>query len=290
MILYLTNYLLRANVTKSKLLLGTLFATLMVPLQVYFPTLYFHPFIGKIFFSVVIIFIVFGWKGTLTFCKSIGIFYFTTFTIGGGLLGLHYLFQDFFLYENKQLLLTTTNMHGQEIHLTFIVIGFPILWYFTKRRMDEHVNTKIKYDQLYEMSLTINGHTLSTTGYLDSGNHLIDPITKRPVVLCDVVYLQHFFSKEEWSGLVKSIETNDVTTIPQSLQHKIFIVPFQGVGGETSYLYTMKPDAISILYEDKRMETTSVLVGIQLRPLTEDQKYHCLLHPQLIHMATEKSA
>lgn len=290
MILYLTSYLLRSNVTKWSLCIGTLLATALVPLQLYFSAFLFHHIVGKLLFSIFIVFVVFGWKGMMFFLKSISTFYFTSFTIGGGMLGVHYLFQDLFSLTHHPLLLTTKNMHGQDIHLLFVVIMFPLLWFFTKRRMDEHVTTKIKYDQLYDMTLSILGQSISTTGYLDSGNHLIDPITKRPVVLCDATYLQLFFDEKEWSGLLKSVEKNDVTSIPQTLQHKICIVPFQGVGGETSYLYTIKPDSISILYEGKQIKTTNVLVGIQVRPLTEEQNYHCLLHPKLVHMSTEISA
>lgn len=287
MILYLTSYVLRISITKKKLFLGTIFATSIVPLQLYVSSVFLHSMIGKLTYSLIIILIAFGWKGIVTFCKSVSVFYFTSFAIGGGMLGLHYLFYDLFSFQHQVLLLTTTNLHGQEIHLSFIVISFPLIWYFTKRRMDEHVTTRIKYDQLYDVRLSILGQSITTTAYLDSGNHLVDPITKRPVVLCDASYLQQFFQKEDWDELLKSIETNDVTTIPTILQPKINIVPFQGVGGETSYLYAIKPDSISITYEETVMETSSVLVGIQIHPLTEDEKYHCLLHPKLIHTSTE---
>lgn len=245
---------------------------------------------GKILYSIGIILITFGFKGIQSLFKTVGVFYFTSFSIGGGMFGLHFLFEDMFTYENSRLLLTTHNIYGDEFHLMFIVICFPILYFFTKRRMDEHVQAKIKYDQFYDVILTLNGQSFKTTGYLDSGNHLIDTITRRPVVLCDASYLKDFFKPEEWRGLINSIEDDDYTSIPKVLEHKIFIVPFQGVGGETSYLYSIKPDEIQVFYEGRILETSHVLIGIQLQALTVNEDYHCLLHPQLIHFSNINSA
>ena len=290
MILILTNYMIRSHTSKVRLLLGSVLATLLVPLELFYPETMITSLYGKILYSIGIILFTFGWRGILALCKTVSIFYFISFAIGGGMLGVHFLLDDMFTYSNSSLFLTTQNIYGDDIHLLFILITFPIFWLFTKRRMDEHVQAKIKYDQLYQVILTLNGQSYQTTGYLDSGNHLIDPITRRPVVLCDAPFLKQFFSVEDWGDLLKSIENDTYTSIPSILQQRVFIVPFQGVGGETSYLYTIKPDGLKIFYEGKTMETSHVLIGVQLNTLTEDQHYHCLLHPQLIHFSKELSA
>src|SRR5690625_324073 len=290
MILLLTNYMIRSNTSKKRLLFGSIIATLLVPLQLLYPNFLVNSLWGKISYSVGIMLFTFGWRGILALCKTVGVFYFISFAIGGGMLGFHYLLEDVFTYSKSSLFLTAQNIYGDDIHLPFVVISFPLLWLFTKRRMDEHVQAKIKYDQLYQVTLTLNGQSFQTTGYLDSGNHLIDPITRRPVVLCDAPFLRNFFSDEDWDDLLQSIVNDDYALLPSVLQHRIFIVPFQGVGGETSYLYTIKPEAMTIYYEEKIIETSHVLIGIQMNTLTEDQHYHCLLHPQLIHFSKEISA
>jgi|SRR5690625_1957418 len=287
MILLLTHYLIRSVRSKKRIILGSVFATLFVPLQMY--GLITSGWV-KIVYSIGIILVTFGWQGILTFCKTIGVFYFISFSIGGGMFGFHYLLSDLFAYSDQRLFLTAHNIYGDEVNLMFLFISFPIVWLFTKRRMDGHVQAKIKYDQFYEVVLMLNGQSLKTTGYLDSGNHLIDPITKRPVVICDATLLQRFFSEKDWKAFVHSMDQDDYSSLPTSFEHKVFIVPFQGVGGETSYLYCLKPDLITIYYEGKVIETSHVLVGVQLRSLTESEHYHCLLHPQLIHLSKIKSA
>lgn len=290
MILMLTRYFVRSNRSKKRIIYGSIVASLLVVIEMYLPLSSMFNFVSKIMYSIIIVIITLGWNGIMSLCKHIGVFYFTSFSIGGGMFGFHYLLKDMFTYHAESPFLTVRNIYGEDIQLMFVVVSFPLIWFFTKRRMDEHVQVKIKYDQFYKVRLTLNGQSYETTGYIDSGNHLIDPITRRPVVLCDEGFLKHFFNEEDWQVLVNCVQNTNDTDLPASIEHKVFIVPFQGVGGETNFLYTIKPDEIIVFYEGKQLTSSQVLVGIQLQPLTEDRQYQCLLHPQLIHFSTEKSA
>lgn len=290
MILLLTRYLVRSNTSKKRILFSTLIASFIIFFQGHLSNSLLFSLSIKILYSMVIILVAFGYGGIISFIKKWTLFYFISFSIGGAILGVHYLLEDVLIYGNHQMMLTAENIYGEEIHLSFILVAFPIFWYFTKRRMDEHVETKIKYDQYYEVILTLNGQSIRTKGYLDSGNHLIDPITRRPVVLCDTKFLNKFFNEEDWNTFITSIAEEELSIVPPTLEQKLFIVPFQGVGGITNYLYCLKPEALTIFYQGKILETSRVLVGIQLQSLTENNAYHCLLHPQLIYFSNENTA
>lgn len=290
MVLWLTRYVMRLNTSKWKLFFGAIVASCFLFLQVYLFSQLLISLLMKILFSIIIIIITFGYKGVGSFFRTWTAFYFISFALGGGILGVHYLLNDGLIYMNHKVMLTAKNMYGDDIHLAFILICFPLIWLFIKRRMDDHVRIKIKYDQLYEVILTINGQSMRTKGYLDSGNHLVDPITRRPVVLCDMSFLKAFFPQEDWIPFMDCLRKNQLDQIPLLFKQKVFIVPFQGVGGKTSYLYCLKPELLTIFYQGKILETNHVLVGIQLDALTENNAYHCLLHPQLIHFSNEGSA
>lgn len=195
MILMLTRYFIRSNRSRKRIVYGAIIASLLVVIEMYLPLTVRFGLISKVMYSILVIMITFGWNGIPTLCKHVGVFYFTSFSIGGGMFGFHYLLKDMFTYHAGSPFLTVRNIYGEDIQLMFVVISFPLIWFFTKRRMDEHVQVKIKYDQFYKVRLTINGQSCETTGYIDSGNHLIDPITRRPVVLCDEDYLKHFLMK-----------------------------------------------------------------------------------------------
>lgn len=290
MILLLTKYLARVQLTIYRLLLGTIIATLLVPILIYFPQSFFNSFLGKALYSIFIIICTFGYRGVQQSLKQLFLFYFISFTVGGGLFGLHYLVQDITGSQTTNFLLNVRNIYGDQVSLLLIIIGFPIVWLFTKNRMDRHVKDKIKYDQMYKCVLSFNNQLHQTIGYIDSGNHLVDPLSNRPVVVSDEPFIRKFFNEEDWMMLRNAIVNNDISTIPSVVKSRISIVPFQGVGGSNDFLYTIRPDKLTIFYEENIIETNNVLIGIQLGNLTADQHYHCLLHPQIIHLHAIKSA
>lgn len=286
LILMFTKYLAKAAVSKQRLLLGSIIATALVPIVLYFPGSIFNSMVGKSVYAVLIILATFGFTGIPKLMHNIGLFYFISFSIGGGLFGVHYLLEGSSDAQWNKMLFYVDNVYGEQMSLVVIMAGFPLLLFFTKSRMDRHVKEKIKYDQLYKVTIEINHQAYDTTGYIDSGNHLTDPLTNRPVVICDEPFLQQFFSESDWSIIRKNINENGLENFPEVLKKRLFIVPYQGVDGSTRYLYTLKPDTITIYYEDEIISTSSVLIGIQLAHLTADQRYHCLLHPQLIHFGS----
>lgn len=290
MILSLTKYLARVHTTIYRLLFGTMIATSLVPIVIYFPDSYFNSMLGKGIYSIFIVIAAFGIKSIFHIMKNICIFYFISFSIGGGLFGLHFLVQDTLGNKTNKFLLYVNNLYGDQMSLLIILIGFPIIWFFTKTRMDRHVKDKIKYDQMYNCIFTINEVSHQTVGYIDSGNHLVDPLSNRPVVICDETFLKNFFTDKDWELLCSSIINHDMEQIPTSIQKQISIVPYQGVGGNSDLLFTIRPDKLTVFYENEVIETNDVLIGIQLANLTADNSYHCLLHPQIIHLSTVRSA
>lgn len=290
MILSLTTYLARVHTTIYRLLFGTMIATSLVPIVIYFPDSFINSMIGKGIYSIFIVIGAFGCKSILHIMKNVFIFYFISFSIGGGLFGLHFLVQDTLGGETNKFLLYVNNVYGDQMSLIIILIGFPIVWFFTKARMDRHVKDKIKYDQMYNCIITLNGISHQTVGYIDSGNHLVDPLSNRPVIICDEKFLMKFFTDVDWDLLRSSIINHGMEKIPTSIQKQISLVPYQGVGGNSDFLYTIRPEKLTILYENEVIETNNVLIGIQLANLTADNSYHCLLHPQIIHLSTVRSA
>ncbi len=144
------------------------------------------------------------------------------------------------------------------------------------------VTKKIRYDQLYPVAITIKNQTFRTTGYVDSGNQLVDPITKRCVVICDEYFMKQWFSEEEWNQLKESFSNFSIQNIPFNWQDMIQVIPFHGVSGNNSFLYAIRPEKLSVLNNEKEIVTNHVLIGIQFGTLTKDGKYHCLLHPQMM--------
>lgn len=289
MLLLLTKALARDDTKIRKVIFGAFIASLIVPITLFYPNSFFASLIGKIIYSLFIIFCSFGFITIYRFFKLVLLFYFTTFAIGGGLVGLHFLFSNPISMSSSGFI-TYNSGYGDPVSWLFVLIGFPFVWYFTKKRMDKHASEKIRYDQLYSVSIKMKDKSFSTKGYIDSGNQLVDPLSKKPVIICDQTFLKKWFTEEDWIHLKNAYETFDMEMIPKDWESNIQVVPYQGVQGNNMFLFALRPEHLIVYYGEQQIKSSKLLIGIQFAELTKDNSYHCLLHPQIIQLATINTA
>lgn len=273
----------------GKLFFGTIIATLFVPVVVYFPNSFFNTIVGKVIYSIIIILVTVGLQSIYVLFKSLVTFYVVSFVTGGAILSIHYVFEHSVQLSFRNLFLYVENMYYNEVSLVIIFIGFPVTLFMTKVWSDKLAIQHFTTAQLYRITLFWNNQQHSTIAFMDSGNHLVDPLTNRPVIICDAPFLQMFFSADDWHMVKKAIEMNEIEQLPYHLMNKFSIIPFQSVADQ-HYLYAIKPDKLQIQMKGKYFKTNNVLVGIQLSSITNDHAYHCLLHPQLITLQPHKFA
>src|SRR5699024_12798246 len=95
-------------------------------------------------------------------------------------------------FFHHKLLLTVQNLEGESISLLVLFVCFPLFILFMKGKLDRHVKDKIKYDQIYMVTLEIDNVIKYTNGYIDSGNKLTDTFYVRPVSFYDASLLTQF--------------------------------------------------------------------------------------------------
>ncbi|MFP7494172.1 sigma-E processing peptidase SpoIIGA [Terribacillus saccharophilus] len=278
----------KMQVTKLRIFTGALVASAIVPITVFFPESYLaHP-AGKLLFSMLIIWIAFGFRSVTRFIKLLLLFYFVTFAVGGSLFAIHYMLQTQAAFTSASFLTVSTG-YGDHVSWLFVAIMFPVALYFTKNRMDKQRFEQFRYDQLHTVQVSINGMSHKTDGFIDSGNHLSDPLTKKPVIICDQSFLGNWFNEEEWQLLDKANKELDLEMLPEDWNYEFSVVPYQGVNGEGALMLVLKPDSILIELDQATIKTDRVWIGIQFGNLTADHRYHCLLHPSLVHDASTQA-
>ncbi len=279
MILLLTQSIANYYAKWYRILSASFFGSLVVPLAILFPAFDHQSWLLKVCHSFVIVFIAFGFQNLATYLKLLSTFYFMTFAIGGGLLATH------FLYATESISNLNHVLNANEVHVLFVVIGFPIVLAFTKYRMDKHKFYQFKGDFLYRVSIHWQEKSCDSMGYLDSGNQLVDPITQVPVIIADEYVLTSWFTDEELMKLKKNHQQMLEGSSHQLPSSSFRLVPFQGVKGETELLLVFKPDFVKIQLEPNPLKVERVLIGIQFGNLASDKSYHCLLHPKLFQKA-----
>ncbi|MFT4413478.1 sigma-E processing peptidase SpoIIGA [Fredinandcohnia humi] len=290
LLLLLTAFILKRKIVKWRIMVGAFIGSLLVLLVVSpFADYGSHP-VTKLLFSITIVGVAFGYKRLRYFLQGLLTFYFTTFMIGGGMIGVHY-FLEFEVAVFDGVLLTKSNEFGNPISWGFVLLGFPVVWYFSKNRIADIETKKIFYDQIVEVTVQIDDVTLQAKGLIDSGNQLFDPITKSPVMILDVKKFESFFPE----GLIEQSKnmkflTSDYTSKPHIWESRVRIIPYRGVGQEHQFLLAIKPDRIVISQNKEDHLVKKGLLALNHTTLSSDGEYDCIVHPKMLVSSSIPSA
>jgi stage II sporulation protein GA (sporulation sigma-E factor processing peptidase) len=283
LLLKITGLILKRQIVTWRLLLGAFIGSLIVvlmftPAQV----LVANPFV-KMLISLTIILAAFGFHRLRTFVENLTVFYVTTFAVGGGMLAVHYALQVDQRFANETIQSLTSGL-GDPVSWVFVLVGFPVLLYLSKKQFHAVETRKFKYDQLATITITIEKDVISLPGLLDSGNQLLDPITKTPVMIVEVAALQTFIPDEIIQAMDSIEQTQGWPTFSDETRwvERIRIIPYRAVGKETTIMLAIKPDKAVIHHDNMRYETSKFLLGLTKTQLSSEGDYVCILHPKML--------
>ncbi|MCA0983561.1 sigma-E processing peptidase SpoIIGA [Halobacillus yeomjeoni] len=287
MILYLTQGVTRAKSTKIKMAAAAFIASTIVPISIYMPGFWLTSSIGKVIFSLFIIWVAFSYSSLRAFFLQWVSFYFITFAIGGSMLGVHYFLATEITVQGGSIV-TFTGGYGDPVSWLFVVIGFPCSYLFTKWRLEQVQVHHMKLENIYDVTLEWRGQTAQCKGLVDSGNQLVDPVSRKMVFLADENVLGHFLNKNELEKLQVEQVVTSLDELPEHVQKAVRLVPYQAAGMAGQLLVTLLVDRITIDTPEGKLEMKQPLVGVQHHDLTHDQLYQMLIHPHI--MVKGKSA
>lgn len=248
----------------------------------------YNPFV-KLAYSMIITLSVFGFKRFYPFVQVLFMFYFVTFVIGGGMFALHYFMQGGGTILNG--IASHATPYGDVFSWVFVLIGFPCLWFFSWQRV-QHIKTKkIRYEQVVSVDIEVENVRIQAKGFIDSGNHLHDPITKTPVMILD---LQAFGEQFPQALVQKAREPEsffeDTETLPLEWEARIRLVPFRGVGRGHDFLLALKPDRVKIKQDQEIYDCKKVFIGLNAQSLSAEGEFTCIVHPKLLTGKREQPA
>lgn len=182
LLLLSVSLILKRNAKLIRLLIGALVGGLsIVALFISFNS--FTLFVFKVFISILMILISFGFKDIKYTFNNFIYLYLVSIILGGFL----YYINDEFSYKNTGLIFFH---NGFSINWILIIFSTPIiliLYVKQSRKLKE------EYSKKYEVDITfLNGKTSRLTGFLDTGNNLTDPYKKRPIIIINKEILKGY--------------------------------------------------------------------------------------------------
>ncbi|MCM3441190.1 sigma-E processing peptidase SpoIIGA [Metabacillus halosaccharovorans] len=283
LLLVLTAIVLKRKTNKLRMVLAALIGSSIV-IMMFTPLAFLanHP-LGKMFISVLMVLSAFGFKRFRFFFQGLLTFYFVTFLVGGGMIGIHYFLQQEMTYL-EGVLMTNSTGFGHPISWLFVLIGFPVLWLFARNSIEGIETKKIHYDQLVKVQITVDNIQFSLKGLIDSGNQLFDPITRSPVMIIDTLKVQEFLPKL----LVHQAIQDDVMKAMSeqneghAWEHRVRIIPYRVVGSEHQFLLGFKPDEVCIETKNETIKVQKTIIGLNRTTLSSEDAYECIVHPKML--------
>jgi len=162
-------------------------------------------FLIKVIISIFMVLIAFGFKDIKYTFINLVYLYFISIILGGF---LYYLNLEF-SYENVGLIFINK---GFSINYIILIILSPIVLYFYVKQ-----NRRMKniYNNMYDVRIIYKNKTYNYTGFIDSGNNLVDPYTRKPIILV--------YDKRLSGNILVPISTIDGSSMLKCFKAKVFI-------------------------------------------------------------------
>lgn len=227
---------------------------------------------------------VFGYQRLRVFLIRLLLFYLVSFVLGGGLFGIRYLLES----ESEILsgiIITHSGGMGGSITWSFLLVGFPFLWFLSGKGLKEIRHKEKKYSYSGEIEAIIGETKISCMGLLDTGNQLYEPITRIPVVIMEVDLFREILP-EQLYHVIK--EQKDVSSDLSFMQvdelwlGRIRIIPYRSVSRGMDLLIALRPDVVMVRMPEGTFETKRILIGLNALQLSSEGDYRAIIHPDIV--------
>jgi stage II sporulation protein GA (sporulation sigma-E factor processing peptidase) len=283
LLLYWTAIILKRRAAAWRIILGGLIGSSIIV----FAFTPYHNLVDNLYMkllcSVFMVGTVFGFIRLKVFLKNLASLYLVTFLSGGILLGLHYLF-EFNISSLQSGMAAGINRFGDPVSWTFVMVGFPLAWQFSRRAFGSLEMTNITYEQMARVHLKIDRFECTLEGLIDSGNQLNDPLSRAPVMIVSIDGI-------DMDGIpidvLEIIRNPDLLLQQQESFHSTWsermrIIPSKVVGNDHQLLIALKPDYIKIHHAGKEYHVRNGLISFTAQILSSDQSYQCIVHSKML--------
>jgi stage II sporulation protein GA (sporulation sigma-E factor processing peptidase) len=214
--------------------------------------------------------VTFGPLRTKRFLAIIGYFYLLAFLLSGFHWGVDMLNRRFWGGE-------ITLWLRFLLHITFIFILGELGWGVIHRKVWEQVC-------LYSVRIKWDDREIKVNALLDTGNRLIEPLTKAPVIILEISQVKSYLPDELYS-VAERIQQGDYDfdeRLSDTWRERFRILPFQSIGAAHGMLAGFKADWIMVARGEVEVETRKAVIALYPRTLSPEGAFHALISPDLL--------
>mgnify|MGYP004702064591 CR=1 FL=1 len=278
LLLFTTSKCARSKTGVLRLLLSASIGAFYAVAAILFDTSMLQSVFVRLLISIVMLIAAFGWLDIKKFLKLTVLFYGVTFLFAGTGFGLYY------LLEAESILSGDITTGDYPLYLlviaSFVAIAiFRFIWSVTRIKASD-------CESLYKIEVCFDGSTISMEALLDTGNMLIDPLSRYPVIVVEYEGIKEALLPEIKLLFEQSLDNNfeAITRImaASSWIGRFRIIPFSALEKKDGMLIGFKPDKVRVLMSNIWHEIENVVVAVYNHKLCQNSRYLALLHPGII--------
>lgn len=278
LLLFTTSKCARSKTGILRLLLSAAIGAFYAVAAILLDTSMLQSFFVRLLISIVMLIAAFGWLDIKKFLKLTVLFYGVTFLFAGTGFALYY------LLETESILSGDITTGDYPLYLlviaSFVAIAiFRFIWSVTRIKASD-------CESLYKIEVCFDGSTISMEALLDTGNMLIDPLSRYPVIVVEYEGIKEALLPEIKLLFEQSLDNNfeAITRImaASSWIGRFRIIPFSALEKKDGMLIGFKPDRVRVLMSNIWHEIENVVVAVYNHKLCQNSRYLALLHPGII--------
>lgn len=280
-ILILTGKIAGVKIRKSLLIMGSILCGLYAFILFWEGLRPWCAILLKLLFSLGITAMVFPVKSVKQMLKRWMIFYLVSFALGGITIGAAYFTGYHGVTQNASVYL-------QEISY-FNILSGCLLSYILLSAFARFIKGRLMWERTRtHVHIEMDRKTVRLKGLVDTGNHLRDPFTGRPVLVVSLEAMAGLLSREimEIIRQQEAVEVIYEQLMKTDAAGRIRLIPYQSIGKSRGLLIGIRPDRLTIENpgdgEHGRSMPEDVILAIYkegFKRENQEEGYSILLHP-----------
>jgi len=201
-------------------------------------------------------------KGRSQIFKAVILLYILTFLIGGVLNWITY---------------------GREMNVEKLLVAGLIIFILIRGAIIIYSFYKRNISKVCEVTISLNNKQLNLKGLVDTGNSLVEPISKKPVNIVPLGKIEDLLTSKQVDYIKSFLECETVSRDVDLEDLKgICYIPYNSVGKKNGLIPAIKADKMKIIQDQRVSEIFMPIIGICQNEFVSDKRYHIILNPKLV--------
>ncbi len=133
-------------------------------------------------------------------------------------------------------------------------------------------------DLVTEVTVQIDGCSVTCRGLVDTGNRVVDPVSGDPVIIIEYPVIREVLPLS-WQKMAASLEgaiPGNGPIASGGWDRRLRVLPFRALQGSGGIMLGMKPDAV-VIHGTAEVRVTNVVVGVTREVLSSSGEYRALI-------------